>query len=227
MSIVRNATSLSSTSLVQTTASSSSVQSASTTTVSYPPIQWITVEKVKPVNYYLTLLESNGTQPYVELAAELQKLPELQPYPQFANATAVAKIAYIHNSDQGDSVRVMNADGSGQARVASYDDLYDTDWQPIASSQRTSTQGVPSTGVVTESAMGTNNVGWPLAPTMSLLIVLVVTICPIAFFLGRRSRRLAPAARGHTCVICGCPLPAEATFCDSCGTKQPRMVEHR
>jgi len=41
------------------------------------------------VNYYLSLLEANGTQPYVQLAKELRKLPEL------TNATAVAKITYL------------------------------------------------------------------------------------------------------------------------------------
>ena len=40
----------------------------------------------EPVSYYLGLLESNGTQPYVQLAKELRKLPEL------TNATAVAEI---------------------------------------------------------------------------------------------------------------------------------------
>jgi hypothetical protein len=40
----------------------------------------------KPVNYYLSLLESNRTEPYMSLARELRKLPDLK------NATAVAKI---------------------------------------------------------------------------------------------------------------------------------------
>jgi len=45
--------------------------------------------QIKPINYYLSLLESNGTQPYVQLAQELRKLPDL------TNATAVAKITYL------------------------------------------------------------------------------------------------------------------------------------
>jgi hypothetical protein len=41
------------------------------------------------VNYYLTLLESNGTAPYSQLATELQKIPDL------SNTTAVAEITYL------------------------------------------------------------------------------------------------------------------------------------
>ncbi|MCJ7505487.1 hypothetical protein MUP05_03320 [Candidatus Bathyarchaeota archaeon] len=52
-------------------------------------IEWIRIGEVKTINYYLSLLESNGTQPYVQLAKELRKLPDL------TNATAVAKIAYL------------------------------------------------------------------------------------------------------------------------------------
>ena len=37
----------------------------------------------------MALLESNGTQPYVQLAKELRKIPDLK------NATAVAKIVYL------------------------------------------------------------------------------------------------------------------------------------
>jgi hypothetical protein len=92
---VRESTSnLSSTGSLQATLSSTT-QPTGTTSVSYPPIQWITIGKVQPVSYYLTLLQSNGTEPYVQLAAELQKLPEFEPYPQFANATAVAEISYL------------------------------------------------------------------------------------------------------------------------------------
>jgi hypothetical protein len=56
---------------------------ASTTTA------WINVTASEPLNYYLSLLESNGTQPYVQLATELRKLPDL------TNSTAVAKITYL------------------------------------------------------------------------------------------------------------------------------------
>lgn len=45
--------------------------------------------QIKPISFYLSLLESNGTQPYVQLARELRKLPDL------TNTTAVAKITYL------------------------------------------------------------------------------------------------------------------------------------
>jgi hypothetical protein len=67
----------------QTVASSTAPTSASETTL------WINVTASKPASYYLGLLESNGTQPYVQLAKELRKLREL------TNATAVAKITYL------------------------------------------------------------------------------------------------------------------------------------
>ena len=85
----QNTASLSSTSILQTTAPGTGVQTTSTTAVSLSPVQWITVGKVQQVNYYLTLLESNGTQPYVRLGMELRRLPDL------SNTTAVAKIAYL------------------------------------------------------------------------------------------------------------------------------------
>jgi hypothetical protein len=67
----------------QTVASSTASTSASETTL------WINVTASKAVSYYLGLLESNGTQPYVRLAGELRKLPDL------TNATAVAKITCL------------------------------------------------------------------------------------------------------------------------------------
>jgi len=51
--------------------------------------EWIRIGEVKPLNYYLSLLLSNGTSPYGQLYWELRKLPDL------TNATAVAKIAYL------------------------------------------------------------------------------------------------------------------------------------
>lgn len=51
--------------------------------------QWIRIGQVKPVNYYLSLLEANGTTPYVQVASGLRKLPD------FTNATAVAQVAYL------------------------------------------------------------------------------------------------------------------------------------
>ncbi|MCJ7505488.1 transglutaminase-like domain-containing protein [Candidatus Bathyarchaeota archaeon] len=37
----------------------------------------ITTTEARPANYYLSLLESNSSEPYVQLAKELRKLPEL------------------------------------------------------------------------------------------------------------------------------------------------------
>lgn len=62
---------------------------ASATTVASATTAWINVNATSPMNYYLSLLESNGSQPYVQLAKELRKLPDLK------NATAVAKITYL------------------------------------------------------------------------------------------------------------------------------------
>lgn len=67
----------------QSVTSSTVFTSASETTL------WINVTATKPVSYYLGLLESNGTQPYVQLARELRKIPDL------TNVTAVAKITYL------------------------------------------------------------------------------------------------------------------------------------
>jgi hypothetical protein len=50
---------------------------------------WLNVTATEPVSYYLALLESNGTQPYAQLAKELRKLPDL------TNATAVSKIVFL------------------------------------------------------------------------------------------------------------------------------------
>ena len=63
--------------------STMSIKTATATT------QWINIIESKPVSYYLSLLESNGTKPYVQLAAELRKLPD------FRNPTALAKITYL------------------------------------------------------------------------------------------------------------------------------------
>jgi hypothetical protein len=53
------------------------------------PAEWITITKIQSVDYYLNLLESNGTQPYLPLGEELRSIPNL------ANATAVAEITYL------------------------------------------------------------------------------------------------------------------------------------
>lgn len=88
-SIEKSTNSLTLTSGVQTSLSATGIQTTSTTSLSYPPTQWITVGKTQPVTYYLTLLQSNGSQPYVQLGQELQKLPD------DSNATAVAQITLL------------------------------------------------------------------------------------------------------------------------------------
>lgn len=72
----------------QSSTASSMVTSSTTLAETF---EWINVSAaaVHPVSYYLKLLESNGTQPYVQLARDLRKLPDL------TNATAVAKITYL------------------------------------------------------------------------------------------------------------------------------------
>jgi len=70
-------------------ASSESTILASATTVASATTIWLNISETQPVSYYLSLLESNGSQPYVQLAKELRKLPDL------TNATAVAKITYL------------------------------------------------------------------------------------------------------------------------------------
>jgi hypothetical protein len=65
------------------------VAGSQTTVVPVKPTEWIRIGEVKPVDYYLSLLYSNGTSPYGHLYWELRKLPEL------TNATAVAKITYL------------------------------------------------------------------------------------------------------------------------------------
>jgi hypothetical protein len=44
------------------------------TTLSSATTLWINITDTKSVSYYLGLLESNGTQPYVQIAKELRKL---------------------------------------------------------------------------------------------------------------------------------------------------------
>jgi len=78
-----------SSSSAQTSESSTSSSSASVTPASETTALWINISAGKPVSYYLELLESNGTQPYVQLARELRKLPDLK------DAAAVAKIAHL------------------------------------------------------------------------------------------------------------------------------------
>jgi len=66
-----------------TASTSSSATTAAETTL------WINITATKPVSYYLELLESNRTEPYVRLAKELRMLPDL------TDGTAVAKITFL------------------------------------------------------------------------------------------------------------------------------------
>ena len=70
------------------------------------------------VNYYLSLLESNGSQPYVQLAKELRKLPDLK------NATAVAKITYLAlnatNPEVREAFQLMIKGGTPDPRDFTY-----------------------------------------------------------------------------------------------------------
>ena len=72
-----------------TTTSSTQTATLETANTTVVPIQWITVGQAKSVDYYLNLLEANGTDPYARLGEELQELPDR------TNATAVAQITYL------------------------------------------------------------------------------------------------------------------------------------
>jgi len=90
--------------------------------------QWINVNTAQPVSYYLTLLESNGAQPYVQLAKELRKLPDLK------NATAVAKITYLAlnatNPEVKEAFELMIKGGTPDPRDFTYSvPTYNTELQ--------------------------------------------------------------------------------------------------
>jgi len=76
------------TSLLTSSQSIASTSISSTTLTSETGL-WINVSATRPVSYYLGLLQSNQTEPYMSLAREMAKLPDL------TNATAVAKITYL------------------------------------------------------------------------------------------------------------------------------------
>jgi hypothetical protein len=74
---------------VMITPAVTTVAGSQTTVVPSRPTEWIKITQVKSVDYYLSLLYSNGTSPYGQLYWELRKLPDI------TNATAVAKITYL------------------------------------------------------------------------------------------------------------------------------------
>jgi hypothetical protein len=98
--------------------SSESTILASATTVASDTTVWLNVSATQPVSYYLSLLESNGTQPYVQLARELRKIPGL------TNATAVAKITYLalnaSNPEVKEAFELMMKGGTPSANEYSY-----------------------------------------------------------------------------------------------------------
>ena len=79
---------------------------------------WLNVSASKPVSYYLGLLDSNRTEPYVQLAKELRKLPDLR------NETAVAKITYLAlnatNPEVKEAFELMIKGGTPDPREFTY-----------------------------------------------------------------------------------------------------------
>ena len=106
----------------QTSAVTSSEETLSTstssTTLASATTLWINVAATKPVSHYLELLESNGTQPYVQLAKELRKLPDP------TNSTAVAKITYLglnaSNPEVKEALELMITGGTPNPRDFKY-----------------------------------------------------------------------------------------------------------
>jgi len=106
----------------QTSPLTSSEQTRLTSTLSVAltseTAQWVNVSAAQPVSYYLGLLESNGTQPYVQLAKELRKIPDLK------NAIAVAKITYLAlnatNPEVQEAFELMMKGGTPNPRDFTY-----------------------------------------------------------------------------------------------------------
>jgi len=72
-----------------TTSEETLASSTLSTAVATETTLWLNVSATEPVSYYVSLLKSTQTQPYVQLGWELQALPDA------TNATAVAKITYL------------------------------------------------------------------------------------------------------------------------------------
>jgi hypothetical protein len=122
-------TAMSTFSATQATAMTTST-ATSTASVSRPPAQWITVGEVKTIDYYLSILESKGTQAYAQLAKELGRLPDLK------NATAVAKITYsalnATNPEVKEAFELMMKDGTPDPRDFAYSvPRYNTELQVL------------------------------------------------------------------------------------------------
>jgi len=78
----------------------------------------MTAVPIGSLNYYLSLLESNGNQPYVQLAKELRRLPDA------TNTTAIAKITYLAlnatNPEVKEAFELMIKGGSPDQRDFKY-----------------------------------------------------------------------------------------------------------
>jgi len=106
------------------TFSTTSEQTLATSTVSTAATSvsettlWLNITATKPVSYYLALLKSTQTQPYVQLAWELQGLPDA------TNATAVAKITYLAldatNPEVKEAFELLLKGGTPDTRDFSY-----------------------------------------------------------------------------------------------------------
>jgi hypothetical protein len=97
---------------------------------SWRPTEWITIGPVKSINHYLSLLESNHTEPYVQLARELRKLPGL------TNATAVAKITFLAlnstNPEVKEALELVMKGGTPDPRDFGYSvPRYNTEFQVL------------------------------------------------------------------------------------------------
>jgi len=106
------------TTIITVTPTATTVTGSQTIVVPQRQTEWIRIGEVKPLNYYLTLLEANGTLPYVQLAKELRKLPDL------TNVTAVAKITYLalnaSNPEVKEALELMLKGGTPDPRDFSY-----------------------------------------------------------------------------------------------------------
>jgi len=79
-----------------THAPAASISEAQLLTVWHP---LITTKMIQSVAYYLTLLRSNGTLPYSELASQIEELPNAD------NATAIAQIAFLALNSSNPNVK--------------------------------------------------------------------------------------------------------------------------
>jgi len=107
------------TSLLSSSLETSKSATSSTTSISASETTlWIDVTATKPVSYYLALLKSTQTQPYADLAWELQELPDAN------NATAIAKITYLAlnatNPEVKEAFELMIKDGTPDPRDFTY-----------------------------------------------------------------------------------------------------------